>query len=51
MIPFFTEMLTVFTFILVLPTSYELIHWILPVSVCIQLSKSDVDYGVGLVFP
>ena len=29
----------------------DIIYWLLPVGVHVQVSKSDVDYGISLVFP
>ena len=40
-----------FIFLLLHPMSQEIIHWLLPVSVCVQVSKYDDDYGVSLDLP
>ena len=45
------EVLTVLIFILLLPTSQELIHRFVLLGVCTCVSKSDVDDGVSLALP
>ena len=42
---------TVIIFLLLLPTSQELIHWFVLVGVRVQVYKSDVDYGTIMDFP
>ena len=46
-----TEFLTLFIFIFLLPLSQEIYLRFLHVGVFVQVSKSDVDYGVSLDFP
>ena len=36
---------------LLLPTSHELIHWLIPVGICIDIYNFDVDYDVSMLFP
>ena len=45
------SVLTVVVLIFLLPDGQELIHWIILVSICITISKSDVNYGIILDFP
>ena len=51
MIPLLISVLTVLILVLLLPTRQEIIHWFVLVGVCIQVSKSDIDYGVSLDLP
>ena len=44
-------MLTMFVFIILLPTIQELIHLFLTVGVHVRVYKYDVNYGVSLDFP
>ena len=43
--------ITVFIIIFLIPTVQELIHWFLPVGICVQVSKLDINYGISLGFP
>ena len=47
---FLAEMLSVFIFTLLLPSIQDLYHWFIPVGVCVQVAKYDVDYGISLDF-
>ena len=51
MFPLWVIVLTTFIFVLLLPFIQELFHSLLPVGVCVQLSKSDVDYVISMDFP
>ena len=41
-------LITVFIFILLLPTIQKIFRWFLPVGFRIRVSNSDVDYGVSM---
>ena len=43
--------LTVLILILLLPTIQEIIHWIIPVGICISIFKYDVKNGVSMDSP
>ena len=47
----FMKVLTSFTFILLLPMSQDLIHWLLLVGVRVRVSKSDINYGANMSLP
>ena len=41
----------VLVLILSLPPIQDLIYWLLPVGVCVQVFKSDVDYVISMDLP
>ena len=43
--------ITALILIFPIPTSQDLIHWLILVSIRINISKYDADYGVSLDFP
>ena len=51
MFPLIVSVIIVLIFILLLPTSQELIHWFVLVGIRIFISKSDVNYGISLDLP
>ena len=51
MFPFLVSVINILILILLLPTSQELIHWIILVGIRFSISKYDVDDGVSLDLP
>ena len=49
--PFLLAVPAVIILVLLLPTSQELIHWIILVGIRFSISKYDVDDGVSLDLP
>ena len=43
--------ITVIILLLILPTSQDLIYWLMLVGICVSKSKFDFDDGVSLAFP
>ena len=50
MCPLLVAVITVFIFLFLIPSIQEILHWLLPEGVNVQVSKYDADYGVGLDF-
>ena len=44
------KVITVLILLLLLPTSQEIFHWIIPIGIRVIISKSYVNYGVSLIF-
>ena len=44
------EVLIMLVLILLVPTSQDLIHWLMLVGICVIVSKFDFDNGVSLKF-
>ena len=42
---------TIIILLFLLPTTQELIHWLILVGIRVSITKYDVDYGVSIDFP
>ena len=49
--PLIVEVLTMLILILLLSTSQEITHRLILLGIHISIYKSDVNYGISLIFP